>query len=290
VSAAGWLAGVTLLLVIGGAPKPAPRSAEADADAAIEQGIRFREKGEDQKALELFERAYQLTHSPRALTQVALAEQALGRWIEAEVHLVEALGTATKDRWIRAHKSALEGGLTEIQSHLAKLELNCNIKGAELRIATKSAGHFPFAEPLRVIAGPVAIEVSAAGYQTVSRNLIAGTSSVAKATIVLLPSPPPPAPTPQVAVVEARAEPSSSLPWPWMLAGGSAVALGVGIAEGVIREGHASDYNRAHCPTDSICSGARSGVYQAQTIATIAFIGGGALAVGAVLDLLFSGE
>lgn len=56
-------------------------------DRLIEQGVSLREDGRDLEALELFQRAYRRSKSVRAPAQIALAHQALGRWIEAERHL-----------------------------------------------------------------------------------------------------------------------------------------------------------------------------------------------------------
>ena len=66
----------------------AARTAEATGDAAehlIKQGVELRAKGKDAEALVLFQKAYAATPSPRALAQIALAEQALGRWIEDRI-------------------------------------------------------------------------------------------------------------------------------------------------------------------------------------------------------------
>ena len=63
----------------------------ADADELIRQGVERRRHGDDVGALDLFEQAYSKGHGPRALAQVALAEQALGKWVVASEHIREAL-------------------------------------------------------------------------------------------------------------------------------------------------------------------------------------------------------
>src|SRR6185312_3741828 len=65
----------------------APARAD-DPDALIDQGLELREHGKDADALALFERAYSASPTPRAKAQIALAEQALGRWAAAEKDLV----------------------------------------------------------------------------------------------------------------------------------------------------------------------------------------------------------
>src|SRR5262245_38202257 len=70
------------------------------AEAAIKRGIELRKKGDDEQALREFTQAYQLSKSPRALAQMGVAEQALGRWVDAEVHVERAL-QASSDGWIQ---------------------------------------------------------------------------------------------------------------------------------------------------------------------------------------------
>ncbi|HEX4352161.1 MAG TPA: tetratricopeptide repeat protein, partial [Polyangiales bacterium] len=68
-----------------------PLRAEDSADALISQGVALRKQGKNAEALVDFQRAYQISPSPRAQAQIALAEQALGDWIAAEDGLVSAL-------------------------------------------------------------------------------------------------------------------------------------------------------------------------------------------------------
>src|SRR5688572_17737468 len=77
------------------------RAAQSEADKLIDQGVDLREQGKDVDALEKFKRAYELSKSARALAQMALAQQALGRWLEAEASLQKAL-EAKNDKWIKS--------------------------------------------------------------------------------------------------------------------------------------------------------------------------------------------
>src|SRR5262245_18190771 len=67
-------------LVVSACPARAGES-EATEDA-MRRGTEFRRQGEDEKALRVFTKIYQETQSPRALAQMGLAEQALGRWVD----------------------------------------------------------------------------------------------------------------------------------------------------------------------------------------------------------------
>lgn len=92
---------VVLASMIGVAPVRAQ-----SAETLIDEGVQLREQGRDAGALERFQRAYAESRSARALAQVALAEQALGRWVDANAHLTEAL--AMGGEWIETHRGPRE--------------------------------------------------------------------------------------------------------------------------------------------------------------------------------------
>lgn len=166
-------------------------SAEARAaspKAQIEKGIRLREAGRDAEALELFRSAYAASKSPRALAQIALAEQALGRWVEAERHLVTALGT--KNRWIARYRAPLEGALETIRERLATLTVAVpGVEGAEIRVNGADAGRSPLPAPVTVVAGSVVVEVRAEGYWPMSRRLELQARARARERFALVPKP-----------------------------------------------------------------------------------------------------
>jgi len=69
-----------------------------DDDALYAQGAVLRAQHRDEEALALYRQLHERTQAPRALAQVALAEGAIGRWVDAESHLVEAAASATSVR------------------------------------------------------------------------------------------------------------------------------------------------------------------------------------------------
>ena len=100
-------------------------------DELIKEGVEKRRAGEDAAALDLFRLAYELKHSPRAVGQMGLAEMALGRWLNAETHLQEAL-TAAQDPWIKKNSRALEASQVSVREHLGNLEVLGSPEGAEV--------------------------------------------------------------------------------------------------------------------------------------------------------------
>src|SRR5438046_3093385 len=100
---------------------PVLAAQKTEIEKEIDAGLDLREKGKDREALEHFQKAYELSKGPRALAQMALAEQALGVWIDAEAHLKLAL-QSKEDKWIRGNRQVLEGALNVIQRRLGSLE------------------------------------------------------------------------------------------------------------------------------------------------------------------------
>jgi hypothetical protein len=175
-----WLAAMTALYnasaLAQSAPGDAGVAAEAPSPAAIEsealvaQGIQYRRASQDEQALTAFRRAYELTPSPRIRAQIALAEQALGRWVEAEITLRAALAQPS-DEWIARNLAALEAALEGITEHLGSLEVSSTQPGATLWVNGRQVGALPLAAPVRIETGSTQIEVRLAGYNTGRRTI-----------------------------------------------------------------------------------------------------------------------
>ena len=156
--------GLVLVLSLGSA---SPARAD-DADALIDQGLELREHGKDAAALELFQRAFGTTPSPRAKAQIALAEQALGRWVDAERDLATAL-SSDADPWITKYKAALDGALTTVRTHLGDVIINGGVGGAAVKVDGVATGVLPSTAPLRLVVGTHTLEVTADGYYPFSQ-------------------------------------------------------------------------------------------------------------------------
>ena len=150
---------------------PWARAESAEEAALIEQGVALRERGEDEAALGSFSRAWALGRGAHARAQMALAEYALGRWLEAEAHLREALAV-TDDPWIDAHRAELTGQMGEIVQHIGALEVTSDAPGTELWLAGRRIGALPLAAPLRLPEGAVTLEARAPGYHPRTREVV----------------------------------------------------------------------------------------------------------------------
>jgi len=171
-------------------PAPAtPAAASDDPEALVQRGVDLREAGRDEEALALFEQAWSRSQSPRARAQVALAEQALGRWVLAEAHLAEALG-AQRDPWIRRNRTALEGALRVIQQHLGSVEVRGGVPGAQVEINGRAVGVLPLTEVLRVVVGSVTLRVSAEGYYPITREITVAAGATVRESVEMRREPP----------------------------------------------------------------------------------------------------
>src|SRR5262252_7965835 len=127
---------VALLVAVGMAVGPCrvlAASAATVADAALKRGVELRRRGDDVQALVEFQRAYAWYRSARALAQIGFAEQALGRWHDAEEHLGQALADA-EDDWVRRNRATIERSCAVVAGHLGSLEVLGSPEGAELRV------------------------------------------------------------------------------------------------------------------------------------------------------------
>jgi hypothetical protein len=138
------------------------RAADDNPDALIRRGVELRRQGKDQEALEQFRKAYAQANSPRAAAQIGLAEQALGRWADAESHLEQALAAAG-DPWIRKNAPVLKSAVEAIQKHLGSLDI-IGPAGAEARVNGQVVGTLPFPKPVHVPIGMLHIELRKEGF------------------------------------------------------------------------------------------------------------------------------
>ena len=151
-----------------GAWAPAAAAAD-DVDALIRKGVELRRQGKEREALEQFKRAAEAGKTPRAMGQMALAEQALGLWVQAEEHLKEALA-APNDAWVRKNRKTLDESLATISDRLGTLDVWGTPEGAEVQINGEAAGTLPATGSVRVTAGIVSVAVRAKGFTDSESN------------------------------------------------------------------------------------------------------------------------
>jgi hypothetical protein len=300
----GHLASFVLALGVGLAPMAACAQTP-EVERLLRHGIELRQLGNNEAALADFQRAHELGNTPRTLAQVALAEQALGRWVDAETHLREAL-RAGDDAWISRNRAALDGALGVITQHVGQVMVTCDVRGAALTIGGRPAGVLPLVAPLRVDAGEIEVVARAYGH-TASQRVTVNAGETAQVILRIAPqhqereplaSQEPAVVAPPVPVDSAReaSRPGSAQrALGWVSLVGGVVGLGVGVGGTVLREGAAQSYNDdATCPGDNApsfvrqsttCEGHLSNVSLGGTLQLAGLIGGGALSLTGIILL-----
>lgn len=233
-AAIGWAA----WLVAAAAAAQTPVGSE---DARIAEALALRVQQRDAEALTLLTSVWNDTHSPRARAQMARAEQALGRWLDAHAHVEEALAAAS-DPWVAARRASLEEERERMRAHLGRVEVLCDVAGATARIDGRDVGALPLAAAPWVSAGTAQLEVLAPGHLAAQRSVVVRAGETARETVTLVPVPAPVAPAvPPAAVVVVR--PPAAVDAPargtlWTTLGATAVAAGsVLLAGGAVSHG-----------------------------------------------------
>jgi hypothetical protein len=269
----------------------------ADPNALIDQGVELRRAGDDEGALELFAQAWDAGHTPRARAQMALVEQALGHYVDAETHLLEALAVID-DPWIVLRRTDLAVALAAIQLRLGYLEVRGGVVGAEVRLDGRSVGTLPLDQPLRLAAGSYRMEVIAREHYPVSRQVTVVAEGTTRETIVMNATPPAPE---TVTVVTPRQPPprsdvgSSGSVHPALgatLLGGSGVMLATSAITFGLRQRRATDYNSDDCLVEGetrgeTCGSLYAGAVRAQRAsATTLALGVGFAVAGTLMFIL----
>jgi hypothetical protein len=306
--------GVALLLSLGAILSPRAAWSE-DLEAILKRGNDLRAKGRDRQALEEFQRAALISDSPRVTAQIALAEQALGLWVEASVDITKALA-ANDDPWIAKNRVALERARGTIREHVATVEIWGTPDGAEVLVDGKVVGRLPDVGPVGVAADEVELQVRAPGYVDSNRTLRTHIGSLVRehvdlrksaravmeespgaATGRLEPQPnePPPRPRNDVGaagphdVPPPSASPSSRTPLVLALSGVAVAALGFGVFEHVTWRNKVSSFGSMECDAarsdrgGAPCAQLYDAGNQAHTLAIAGYVAGGALAVTALI-------
>jgi hypothetical protein len=179
----GRLGGFTLLVLVA---RVEPSLAETSdrAEALIRRGVESRKAGHDEQALDAFRSSYQTKPTPRALAQMGMAEQALGRWVEGERDLKGAL-TSPTDPWIARNLVTLEKSLTTVSEHLGSVQIVGTPAGARVALDEREVGKLPLESAARAPAGEVMVTVSASGFADISRKVTVVPGGLVREVIAL---------------------------------------------------------------------------------------------------------
>jgi hypothetical protein len=242
---------------------------EKQASELIKNGLEMRRNGDNVRAAVEIQKAYDLVHSPRAAAQLGFVEQALGRWVEANDYLSEALA-AEHDAWVEKNRGLLRDALQKVRTHVAQLEISGEPTGADVVVDGKTVGKLPLRAAVTVNVGSIIVSVRAPGYTPSEKSLTLGPDSYERVAIRLereVAARPAPAEAPAPAVASAAppesvatttTETAASIPAPpshrsrkiieGVAFGVAAVSLATGVVAFALHEASLSDFN-SNCYT-----------------------------------------
>jgi PEGA domain len=317
---------ITLTAGLGLCRGPLAQAADpAEVETLIQQGNDLRKKGRDGAALPLFQRAYDLERTPRTAGQLGTVETAMGYWLSAERHLMEAL-ESPRHPWVARNFPQLEATLREVRANIGELEIVGAPAGAEILINGRSEGITPLSRPLRVGDGTAQITIRAQGFedQLASVRVTGGKRERLEAALKPAPKGTPKAarasrtggatgkksgaaaPPGYIGDATAQAAQPSSVPgWvrptAWVTGALAVVALGVGVYgyldmstnERTFNERRTDD-GKVACSTayenygGSFCRNLRERALASQKLGLIGLQVGAVLAAGSVVAFLWS--
>jgi len=248
-----------VVALLGISAKIASAASSGAADKLIREGLELRRLGNDDAALGKFQNAFALEPTPKHTAQLGLCEQALGRWAEAERHLSDAIGKRS-DPWVSKYLSILRESLEAAKANVGRLEFVGGPAGASLTVNGVVVGTLPLAEPVKVSAGQVYLEATAAGFSPWSTSIpLAGghfqrivvkmtvltleakpATKVAPSSVLFVPDVTPAVSTPSSSV-EPLAVPSTSVfsTW-WFWTGAAALVAGAVVTAVLVSSGNGS--------------------------------------------------
>lgn len=277
----------------------------AEVDALVRRAVTLRQQAQDEAALAVLQRALGLSREPRVLAQVGLAEQALGRWLDADRHLEEAQ-RAPGDPWIARNRASLAEARQQVGAHLGRVMVFGAVAGAEVFANEQRLGALPMSAAASVVSGTNLIEVRAPGYVTMTRRVQVEPGAEARETFTMVREPAPAVAT--EAPVAAAVAPAAATVWTpttsassgsgarramaWTSLAVGAAGLGAGVFATTRLVGAVSDYDTRR---DPVCPGTNAavqpgvcGAYLAEVetmrpLAVAGFVAGGALAITSVV-------
>src|SRR5437763_9941722 len=149
VARAAALLTLSIGVGIGFTARPAHAGDSAEAEALIRQGVDLRGQKKDERALALFEKAYQVSRSPRTAGQLGLVEMALGYFVDAEKYLGEAVASPDHP-WVAKNLPTLKAQLAAATAQIGDLYIAGEPAGAEVIVNGKSVGRLPLSGPVRL--------------------------------------------------------------------------------------------------------------------------------------------
>jgi len=152
---------VLLTILAQALPSTGDPQAKAEAQALMSQGTKLYEQGDVAGALEKFQAAYAAFPSPKLMFNIAQANRALSRPVEAmeafEKFLVGAADSPS-EKIADARKS-----VAQLQEKLGRIQIDCDTTEAEVSVDGKRVGLIPLPDPIWATPGRHQVTAKHAG-------------------------------------------------------------------------------------------------------------------------------
>lgn len=149
------------------------------ARARFFQGVELYKEGSFEAALAEFKQAYQLNPSYRVLYNVAQTHFELHDYANSYLALKEYVQLGGDDLSTN-RRAQVDELFQKLEKRIARLEVDCNVDGADIRVDEISAGLSPLPLPILVNAGPRRVSAIKAGYPVAAQVVtVAGGEQIA---------------------------------------------------------------------------------------------------------------
>lgn len=248
--------GVAFLLV--GVFTPALAAAQSSEDTLLNDCYSLRRANRHAASLPRCEEAVSRFPSGRTLTQLALTEMALERWVDAANRLTAALADRTHP-WMQANRPSVEDALRTARAHVGVLEVATNVPSATLSLPGSEPA--PASSAVFAAPGRVTVTLRARDGRILTRDVTLTAGQTAREQMDFPAAPTLVATHPAAAPVHAP--PSADRPLPlttpaagtstrrvlaWTAAGAAVAGFGFGIVSWQLREAAVADYLATPCP------------------------------------------
>jgi tetratricopeptide (TPR) repeat protein len=138
------------------------------ARASFYAGIDLFKEGSFEAALAELQKAYELSPSYRVLYNIGLVYVELRDHVNAYTTLQNYLQQGGEDI-PAARRAQVDELIRKLEKRIARVEIDCNVEGADVRVDDISVGKSPLAAPLLVNAGPRRFSVVKPGFPVAAR-------------------------------------------------------------------------------------------------------------------------
>ena len=291
---------VAMFVAVAALSTVARAATEAEqAEALIREGVQLRAHDKAADALVVFEKAYQVSRTPRTAAQLGLCELELGHFVAADRYLTEALA-GPDHPWVRKNKATLKKSLDTARASIGELALVVSPPGAEVLVNGKPVEAALLGAPLRLDKGTAELEVRAPGYQPARETIVVAGGKSEQRTFALALEPKPVLAAPAPAVPDAAAAPMIAPAGgphrkqriaAWVTGGAALGALVLGTVEAVSASSKSDAFNShtgttggvvyQDCGTSQLtpaCKSLKSDYDSALRLSIVGFAAAGALA------------